>query len=148
MDQNWLQFLRSSHLLTYFTSNKFRPIHVLCLAHSKVTKSTIERRLLSSEGINNHKLLHLLLLAASFHLHPRIITLSTLKTHIIFCKWHGLLQINQTNSNIMCNSFIIVRAEYSPHSRETSWVTISLLAIFVHWSSIIHLGRRFRTMLT
>jgi hypothetical protein len=25
---------------------------------SKVTKSTIERRLLSSEGINNHKLLH------------------------------------------------------------------------------------------
>jgi hypothetical protein len=49
----------------------------------------MELWLLSGEGINNHKLLHFplftdkllhfLLLTASFHLHPRIITFSTLK---------------------------------------------------------------------
>jgi hypothetical protein len=60
---------------------------------SKVTKSTLERRLLSSEGFNNRKLLqflllpdkllHFLLHTASFHLHPRIITFSTLIGYII-----------------------------------------------------------------
>jgi hypothetical protein len=56
---------------------------------SRVTKSTIELWLLSSRGINNYKLLqfllltdkllHFLLLMASFHLHPQIITFSKLK---------------------------------------------------------------------
>jgi hypothetical protein len=59
--------------------------------------STLELRLLGSEGINTHKLLHFLLLMAlqyplawyklfhflllmaSFHLHPCVITFSTLK---------------------------------------------------------------------
>jgi hypothetical protein len=40
---------------------------------------TLELRLLGNEAINNHKLLHFLLLAASLHLHPRAITFSTLK---------------------------------------------------------------------
>jgi hypothetical protein len=40
----------------------------MCFAEhiSKVTKSTIERRLLSSEGINNYKWLRFMLLVASF----------------------------------------------------------------------------------
>jgi hypothetical protein len=47
-----------------------------------VTTSTIKLRLRSSEGTNNYKLLHFLLLTVSFHLHPRIIPSSTLKiTH-------------------------------------------------------------------
>jgi hypothetical protein len=62
----------------------------MCFAEhiSKVMKSTTERWLLSCEGINNYKLLqflllmdkflHFLLLMASFHLNPRIITFSTL----------------------------------------------------------------------
>jgi hypothetical protein len=36
-----------------------RSIDVLRRAYFQVTKSTIERRLLSSEGINNQKLLHI-----------------------------------------------------------------------------------------
>jgi hypothetical protein len=67
---------------------------------SMVTKSTIELRLLGSEGINNHRLLHFLLrtalqyplacykllcfllTTASFHLHPRVTTFSTLKVYM------------------------------------------------------------------
>jgi hypothetical protein len=49
---------------------------------SKVTTSTLELQLLGSECINNHKLLHFLLViffvTASFHLHPRIIMFSKL----------------------------------------------------------------------
>jgi hypothetical protein len=43
----------------------------------KVQKPSNPVRLLSSEGINNYKLLQFLLLTASFHLHPCIITFST-----------------------------------------------------------------------
>jgi hypothetical protein len=62
MDQNGLHFLRISHLLMCFTCISPNPSTCFVENISKVTRSTMELRLLSSEGISNHKLLHFLLL--------------------------------------------------------------------------------------
>jgi hypothetical protein len=90
----------NNHKLLHFTENI-----------SKVTKSAIELLLLSSEGITNYKLLQFLLLTdkllqfllltASFHLHPRIITFSTLKNDC------GTLVLRINIENVMKLGFVL-----------------------------------------
>jgi hypothetical protein len=108
----WVQFLSLFLLSSYaqilnMCISPYSPSTCLTEHISKVTKSTIERRLLSSEGINNHKLLqfllltdkllNFLLLTVSFYLHPRMITFSTLKQ----CRKSGnIIYRDQTGNRV------------------------------------------------